>query len=415
MKRPLLGYDDRVLGHVDLFGVFRLGVFRFGVFLGAAALGCGGGASLTPADSGAADGLRPGDGAVNEADVAGATGLLAANGVTIPDPPLKDPCTTLGVAAKSCAPHDACPAVICNCGGVQQKIEVTESCGASGACLTGVSCPEVCAAPNFAIDTLFLCVQSGVCDSDADCASANPRCLRSLDGSRGHCVFQQTGSDCYRDADCASSSCVALRDSGRVCEDQQVGSGCNRDDQCDAPSSGIGKSSCVLPPGEFRGECSDASETAPCLASADCLPGYGCAKLGPLGFGQCTSGTKGAPCGADADCGHGLCVSPDSATATWGKCDTGEVGATCTVGNDCRSGFCFASKCTAGTTGSPCILDQECASEMCASAGPGALMPGQCTDGKLGSPCWGVFSTQCAPGLNCADGTPGSCVAAGAP
>jgi hypothetical protein len=371
----------------------------FAVSMGA---GCGGGTSLSPSDSGADDGPRH-DGAVNDSDGAGATGLVAANGVAIPDPPLKDPCTTLGVAAKSCGPNDACPALTCDCGGVQQTIGAIATCALAGGCLTGVSCPDVCAAQYFASDTLFICVQSGVCDTDADCPSANPRCLRSLDGSRGHCVSQQAGSGCYRDTDCASSACVAVgRD--RWCQDKTLGSACNRDDQCRAPANGIGKSACVLKPGLFSGACTDGSEEGPCLASTDCLPGYGCARLDPNGYGRCTSHGQGSPCGVDADCSAGLCVaSPDN----WGKCDTGEVGATCMDANDCHSGGCFQGTCTTGATGAPCILDTECASHMCASAGPGALMPGRCTDGKLGSPCWGAFSTQCAAGLKCAGSTPG--------
>lgn len=390
-------------------GLVNLGVsFVFVVSFGAATLGCGGGAALAPTDSGsgndavthdAVDGAA-GDGAATEGGIVpGATGLLAGNGAPIPDPPLKDPCTVLGVASKSCTANDACPALTCDCGGVPQTIDLTGTCALSGACLTGVSCPDFCATPNFATDRLFVCLIDGVCDTDADCSASKPRCLRSLDGSRGHCVFLTPGSDCYRDADCATSACVAMRGGERWCQDKQPGSSCNRDDQCDAPANGIGKSACVLRPGEFQGVCTDASERAPCLASTDCLPGYGCAKLIAGEFGQCTSRGKGAPCAVDTDCAEqGLCVSP---SGTWGTCDTGEAGATCTDGDDCHSGFCFATKCTDGTTGSPCVLDTECATHMCASAGPGALMPGQCTDGKLGSPCWGVLSTQCAAGLHC--------------
>lgn len=411
MKRPLLSYHGRVLRYGDR-GLSLI----FGVFMGAAALGCGGGAALAPVDSGAADAPRPdgaaGDGAVNEGHLAGATGLLAANGVAIPDPPLKDPCTALGVATKSCGFYDACPDLTCDCGGVQQTIGAAASCAIAGACLTGVSCPDVCAAPYFASDALFSCVLSGTCHTDADCPMPGAsRCLRSLDGLGGHCVSEQKGSDCYRDGDCASSVCVAMLGGQRQCEDKQVGSSCNRNDQCDAPASGIGKSACVLRPGEFQGVCTDASQSAPCLASADCLPGYGCATFDPKEFGQCTSGGKEAPCAADADCGKGLCVTQ---SRPWGRCDTGELGATCVDGTDCQSGYCFASKCSAATTGAPCVLDTECASHLCASAGPGALMPGQCTDGKPGSPCYGVFSTQCDPGLQCS-GAPGTCGPPGTP
>jgi hypothetical protein len=384
------------------------------VLLAAAPMGCGGGSALTPKDSGAADGLSqdgaPSDGASHGGDTQdgapGATGLVAANGTRIPDPPLKDPCTALGIASKSCGPDDVCPALTCDCGGVQQKIEVAGSCKSSRVCLTGVSCPDVCTAPNFATDTLFVCLYAGVCSTDADCTDPKkPTCLRSLDGSRGHCVFGQKGSDCYRDADCATGACVAMMGGPRWCQDKQVGSSCNRDEQCDSPTNGIGKSACVLRPGEFQGVCSDGSEPAPCLSTTDCLPGYACAKLVAGEFGQCTSRGKGAVCAVDADCAQGLCVSP---SGTWGQCGTGEVGALCADGNDCHSGFCFSAKCSAGTTGSPCVLDTECATHMCASAGPGALMPGQCTDGKLGSPCWGAFSTQCGAGLHCTGGTPGS-------
>jgi hypothetical protein len=340
------------------------------------------------------------------------TGLVASNGVPIPDPPLKDPCAALGVAVASCGALDTCPPLTCDCGGVPKEIEVSGSCGFSRHCLTAVSCAAVCAIPDLGASALPGCVYPGVCKGDVDCTDpGTPSCLLAPADTSGICVSRKGGSACYRDSDCVSSVCVAIPGGNRFCQDAGVkGSICNRDDQCPVVTAGVGKSACIIPDGEFYGPCTDGTNGAPCLAGDDCVPGDTCAQLVPGGFGgQCTSGAQGAPCAVDADCDQGVCIGQPS---TWGTCQTGEVGSTCRSASDCHTGFCVASKCTTGTNGSTCISDTDCAMHVCASLG--AAMPGQCTDGQQGSPCWGVDGKQCQAGLICQGMTfPGACLVPG--
>jgi hypothetical protein len=304
-----------------------------------------------------------GDGAA-KVSIPGVTGLVAGNGVPIPDPPLQDPCAG-----------------------------VPSACG-----------------------------QVGVCVTDADCTNpARPRCLVALDGTSGHCVDGQVDSECYRDADCASSVCVAI-DQSRVCVDKQMSSICNRDDQCPAPASGTGRSHCVLPAGGFVGQCSDGTVFSACVTAGDCLPGYACAVQSS--HGTCTSRAQGAPCAVNGDCAQGRCVDvgDPNTGGTLGVCDTGDLGTRCLKPSDCLSGFCSGAPadspggavCTDGANGAPCIIDADCATQLCASRGAGGPL-GQCTDGMQGSPCWGPNSTQsqCEAGLVCQGGAAGTCITAG--
>jgi hypothetical protein len=301
-----------------------------------------------------------GDGAA-KVSIPGVTGLVAGNGVPIPDPPLQDPCAG-----------------------------VPSACG-----------------------------QVGVCVTDADCTNpARPRCLVALDGTSGHCVDGQVDSECYRDADCASSLCVAIDPSSRVCVDKQMSSICNRGDQCPAPASGTGRSDCILLAGDFLGRCSDGTMGSDCVTADDCLPGYACAQLVAGSLGTCTSRAQGAPCAVNGDCAQGRCVDAGDPNVggTFGVCDTGELGTRCLKPSDCLSGFCGSAVCTTGAKGAPCIIDADCATQLCASAGPGvSAPPGQCTDGMQGSACWGPNSTQsqCEAGLVCHGGVAGTCITAG--
>jgi hypothetical protein len=388
-----------------LAGLVDLAVsFVFVICVGAAvATGCGG-RSPVAADSGAADG---------EVSIPGVTGLVAGNGVPIPDPPHQDPCATLGVAVTTCGPTDACPALTCACAGVQQKIEVAGSCMMFGACLTGVSCPAACSHSDLlGAGVPSACVQAGVCVTDADCTNpARPRCLVALDGTSGHCVGGKVLSECYSDADCASSVCVAVAPGTRLCVDEQMTSICNRDEQCPAPASGTGRSHCVLPAGVFLGSCSAGTNGSPCVTSDECLPGYGCAQQGAGLIGQCTSHAQGAPCAVNGDCAQGRCVvDPNS----FGVCDTGELGTRCLKASDCLSGFCGGGACTTGAKGAPCIIDADCATHSCAGPGAGVDFVAQCTDGTQGSACWAPNGKQCQAGLVCkSGGGAGTCFVVG--
>jgi hypothetical protein len=396
----------RIAGSVDLVVPYVLIVF-----LAAVTTGCGG-AALSPADSGAADGSRDGSPVVA---IPGVTGLVAGNGVPIPDPPLHDPCATLGVAVRTCGPTDACPALTCACGGVQQTIEVAGSCIMFGACLTGVSCPAACSNSDLlAAGNLSACVEEGSCMTDKDCTNpARPRCLVALDGAGGHCGSGQVNSECYRDADCSSSVCVAVAPGSRVCVDEQTSSICNRDDQCAAPMSGTGQSHCVLPPGTFLGSCSAGTNGSPCVTSDECLAGYGCALQGAVSIlGECTSHAQGAPCAVNGDCAQNRCVSDDP--NHFGVCDTGALGTRCVKASDCLSGFCGGGACTTGAKGAPCIIDADCSTHLCAGPGAGVDFVAQCTDGMEGSACWGRNSAQCEAGLVCdSGGGAGTCFAVG--
>jgi hypothetical protein len=390
---------------VRLAGAVHLVVPYLLIVLAAAAIGCGT-AALSPADSGAADGAPA-------VVIPGVTGLVAGNGVPIPDPPLHDPCATLEVAVMTCGPADACPALTCTCGGVQQTIEVAGSCMMFGVCLTGVSCPAVCSNSDLlAAGNLSACVQEGSCMTNKDCTNpARPRCLIALDGAGGHCVSGQLNSECYRDADCASSVCVAVGPGSRLCVDEQVSSICNRDDQCPAPVSGTGQSHCVLPAGGILGSCSDGTNGSLCVTSDQCLPGYGCAVQSAGLNGQCTSHAQGAPCAVNGDCAQDRCVGA-SINVGLGLCDTGEVGTKCMNASDCLSGFCGAAACTTGAKGEPCVSDADCATHLCAGPGPAVDDVGQCTDGRQGSACWAP-SNQCEAGLVCSGGSTGTCLLAG--
>jgi hypothetical protein len=360
--------------------------------------------------------------------VPGVTGLVAGNGVPIPDPPLPDPCATLGIAVMACGATGACAALTCTCGGVQQTIEVAGSCGKFGACLTGISCPAACAHPDLlGAGAPSACVQAGVCMTDADCTNpARPRCLVAGKDTSGHCVNGQVDSECYRDADCPSPSvCVAIGPGPRVCIDNQMGGGpCNRDDQCPATANGTGRNHCVLPAGGFVGQCSNGAMFSACDTATDCLAGYGCAGHGSPP-GTCTSRAQGAPCAVNGDCAQGRCVDvgyPGTSTqGTFGVCETGDLGTSCLRPSDCLSGFCpvppggtpGGAVCTTGANGAACIIDADCATQLCAIASPNGS-PGQCTDGMQGSPCWGTNGKQCQAGLVCAGiGAAGTCVTAG--
>jgi hypothetical protein len=390
----------RLAGAVDLVVPSVLAFF-----LAATATGCGG-TALSSADSGAADGAPA-------VEIPGVTGLVAGNGVPIPDPPLQDPCATLGVAAMTCGPTDACPAITCSCGGAQQRFEVSGSCMMFGACLTGVSCPAACSHSDLvAAGNLSACVQAGVCLTDQDCINpTSPHCLRGLDGGSGHCVSGQRYSECYGDADCASATCVAVGGTSRVCIDKDPI--CNRNDQCGAPASGTGKMTCVLPPGGFTGTCTDGRQGAACVTPDDCLSGDACAVLDQGSVGTCTSRVQGAPCAVNGDCAQGRCVDVGNPNPL-GVCETGELGTSCLKPSDCLAGFCGNAVCTTGANGAVCLMDGDCATHLCASVGPPSNLPGQCTDGMQGSPCWGPYGKQCAAGLVCQGmGGAGTCIAAG--
>ncbi len=405
----------RLAGVVDLVGSSVVVTY----VSAAVVIGCNGGDLASP-------GSHAGDGGA-KVSIPGVTGLVAGNGVPIPDPPLPDPCAALDVAVMRCGPTDACPALTCTCGVVQQTIEVAGSCGRFGACLTGISCPAACAHSDLlSAGALSDCVQAGVCVTDADCTNpARPRCLVALDGTSGHCVDGQVDSECYRDADCAASVCVAFDQGPRVCVDNQMGGPCNRDDQCPAPASGTGRSQCVLPAGDFVGRCSDGTTGSACVTVYDCLPGYACAQLLGDSLGTCTSRAQGAPCAVNGDCAQGRCVDvgDPNTGGTLGVCDTGDLGTRCLKPSDCLSGFCSGAPadspggavCTDGADGAPCIIDADCATQLCASRGAGGPL-GQCTDGMQGSPCWGPNSTQsqCEAGLVCqGGGAAGTCITAG--
>jgi hypothetical protein len=370
----------------------------------AVATGCGGGSPVA---------VDSGDGAP-EVSIPGVTGLVAGNGVPIPDPPLQDPCATLGVAVMTCGPTDACPALACTCGGVQKKIEVAGSCMMFGACLTGVSCPAACSHSDLlGAGVPAACVQAGVCVTDADCTNpARPRCLVALDGTSGHCVDGKGNSECYGNADCVSSVCVAVGPGARVCIDEQTSPICNRDDQCPAPVSGTGQSHCVLPAGTILGSCSAGTNGSPCVTSDQCLPGFGCALQGAGFIGQCTSHAQGAPCAVNGDCAQDRCVGA-SVSMGFGVCDTGELGTRCLKASDCLSGFCGGGKCTTGGNGAPCIIDADCATHLCASPGANVDFVGQCTDGMQGSACWRPKGNQCQAGLVCQGGAASTCIVAG--
>jgi hypothetical protein len=363
---------------------------------------CGGGKSATPGDSGAGDG-PPGSTADG---IPGVTGLVAGNGVPIPDPPLKEPCAALGIAAKSCAPGDACPALTCDCPAGPRMIPILDSCLYTHRCLVGVSCPAVCAAGMEVSDQLFVCLFAGSCKSNADCTDpASPRCLLAPADTNGHCTSLQTGSDCYRDSDCGAV-CVATTGGPRWCQNKMSGSPCNRDDQCQ-PGDVAGVGGCILPDGQYAGACTDGHNGAPCHTSDQCLPGYACVGVQDF-FGTCSSRTKGAPCAVDADCFQGFCITDGP-----GKCDSGEPGATCAEPADCRVPSCFEQKCTGGATGAPCNQDSQCATKKC-TQNSGVTGPvGQCTDGKAGSACEGSNTNQCEAGLHCLPGSPGKCAPPG--
>jgi hypothetical protein len=301
-----------------------------------AATGCGS-ASLTPADSGAGDG--PGDGHPT-VDIPGVTGLVAENGLPIPDPPLHDPCTALTPTAINCGFGDACPALTCDCGGGSQAVELsgvtsfTNSCALWGRCLTGVSCPGLCSTPDFGMSALTKCAVAGTCETDADCTQRSlPKCLRAPDGTAGHCVSGQGGSDCYRDSDCASMGCVGLPYGTRMCQD--AGTICNRNDQC--PTGPTGIQTCLLRDGDIFGPCTNGTDGSQCLANSDCMPGALCLQPMMGTYGSCSSGGIGAPCVSDADCKGGLCVGDFG--SVWGFCRTGAMNSVCVNPNDCQPGL----------------------------------------------------------------------------
>jgi hypothetical protein len=317
-------------------------VFLSAVFLSAlAASGCGA-TSLTPADSGAAGEGGP------TVDIPGVTGLVAQNGLPIPDPPLHDPCTALAPTAMDCV-MGACPAVTCDCGGGPKPVELqgvtsfTSSCDLWGRCLTGVSCPGVCSTSDFGASELSKCAVAGVCETDADCTKPGmAKCLLAPDGTAGHCVSGQGGSDCYRDSDCASGGCVGLPYGTRACQDVNkatTGAICNRNDQCPAGPSGIHV--CLLGAADIFGPCTNGAIGSECLANGDCVPGATCLMINTPTYasvyGSCTTGEIGTPCGTTADCKTGLCVGANG--GPYGFCRTGAVSSICNNANDCQPGL----------------------------------------------------------------------------
>lgn len=310
-------------------------VVGFGVLVVVAAGSACGRSSALSTDSGAADG--PHDGA-SSVSIPGVTGLVAANGLPIPDPPLQDPCTPLAVTAIDCAFNDTCPALTCDCGGHPRQIEVMNSCAFAGRCLTGVSCPAICAMSDLGASVLPKCVYAGSCDTDADCTRAGmTKCLRAPDGTAGHCVSGQAGSDCYRDADCPGKACVAIPGGLRMCQDPSTrGSICNRDDQC-APSA-TGPGTCLLQADQIFGPCTNGTDGTPCFSNVQCLAGATCLFEWPGDlYGFCSSGITGAPCVMDTDChDNGFCVH-DGDVGT--KCQTGQMNAVCIDAGDCLPGL----------------------------------------------------------------------------
>jgi hypothetical protein len=365
------------------------------------AWGCGGKSLSAPADSGAD---VSGAGAHGADGFPGVTGLVASNGVPIPDPNLKTTCASFGAVVSTCSLSNKCPPLSCDCaGGNKVMIDVPVSCEAFGRCLTAVSCAAACELGDAARGDLEICVYQGVCKTDGDCPDDNPRCLLAPGQASGIC--ESGFGRCFQDADCLSGPCVAAG-GVRICSDRKSGSICNRHDQC-------ADGTCVLAGGAFAGSCTNGTNGAPCLDAAQCLASYTCVANSPL-EGMCSSHGKGAPCATDDDCLQGLCGRGDFGL---GKCDTGEPGAPCMDASDCRSPrvpICYQRACSAGTNGSPCAGDADCATLKCASIAPG-LRTGQCTDGKAGSPCTGARSEQCEAGLRCiSNGFNGVCVAGAA-
>jgi hypothetical protein len=150
-------------------------------------------------------------------------------------------------------------------------------------------------------------------------------------------VSGKVGSDCYRDADCASGPCIALPEGIRMCQDlSEKSTTCNRDDQCAGSTAGPG--TCLLQAGQFFGPCTNGTDGSPCFTVAQCMAGSACLDEWPGGIiGFCSSGITGAPCVGDADChDNGFCVhSPDLGT----KCQTGQMNAVCVDASDCLPGL----------------------------------------------------------------------------